>query len=134
MTFSIFKKIFFVNFGFLRILALNFFSFFEHFFRKISKIANSKPEFDIILKQNDELIAKLHELQKAKLYEMHKFEQLMNMPAKNVHDYLKREFEKPSKVMSEDEKIQEIVQRERDRLKNEAARVIQKAVRVPNRF
>lgn len=83
---------------------------------------------DTILKQNDELIANLLKIQKSKLYEMHKYEQIMNMPAKNVHAYLKKEFEKPTKVLSKEEEFQEIVERERAKVKNEAAKVIQRNV------
>uniref|UniRef100_A0A914DCS8 Uncharacterized protein n=1 Tax=Acrobeloides nanus TaxID=290746 RepID=A0A914DCS8_9BILA len=84
---------------------------------------------DTILKQNDDLIANLLKIQKSKLYEMHKYEQIMNMPAKNVHAYLKKEFEKPTKVLSKEEEFQEIVERERTKVKNEAAKVIQRNLR-----
>uniref|UniRef100_A0A914CNK6 Uncharacterized protein n=1 Tax=Acrobeloides nanus TaxID=290746 RepID=A0A914CNK6_9BILA len=93
--------------------------------KKIAALANFS-KMDTILKQNDDLIANLLKIQKSKLYEMHKYKQIMNMPAKNVHAYLKKEFEKPTKVLSKEEEFQEIVERERAKVKNEAAKVIQR--------
>uniref|UniRef100_A0A914CNE4 Uncharacterized protein n=1 Tax=Acrobeloides nanus TaxID=290746 RepID=A0A914CNE4_9BILA len=96
--------------------------------KKIAALANFS-KMDTILKQNDDLIANLLKIQKSKLYEMHKYKQIMNMPAKNVHAYLKKEFEKPTKVLSKEEEFQEIVERERAKVKNEAAKVIQRNLR-----
>uniref|UniRef100_A0A1I7YCL4 Uncharacterized protein n=1 Tax=Steinernema glaseri TaxID=37863 RepID=A0A1I7YCL4_9BILA len=89
-----------------------------------------EPKIASILRSNDVLIDRLESLRRSRAYETTIYEQIVNMPSANVNSYLERESRRPD---SEKEVItprERLLRTELEHRKNEAAKKIQKVMRL----
>uniref|UniRef100_A0A7I4YCF5 Uncharacterized protein n=1 Tax=Haemonchus contortus TaxID=6289 RepID=A0A7I4YCF5_HAECO len=102
----------------------------EELAEKARRIAEWRGLQDISL-HNTELIEQLKAIRRRKAYDLMKYEHILQLPARQVKEFLAKEHATPSKVMKDES--EEILLRIEDEKRNKAAAVIQRLFKAYHR-